>query len=108
LPLLVDHFVSEHKPWRELTGIDPDLIDALSCLKLPGNVRELKNLITTALAAKTDHRPLELKDLPSQVWEELSLLRFVDSPSEVWSSVATSRQAEDDHSMLPEVPSPSA
>jgi transcriptional regulator with GAF, ATPase, and Fis domain len=105
LPLLVDHFVSEHKPWRELTGTDPDLIDALSCLKLPGNVRELKNLITSALAAKTDHRPLELKDLPSQVWEELSLSRFVDSASELWSSVATSRQAEDDHSMLPEVQS---
>ena len=35
-------------------------------------MRELKNLITAALAAKTDHSPLGLKDLPQRVWEELS------------------------------------
>jgi transcriptional regulator with PAS, ATPase and Fis domain len=105
LPLLVAHFVSEHEPQRELAGIDPDLIDALSYLKLPGNVRELKNLITTALAAKTDHRPLELKDLPSQVWEELSLSRFADSAPQVSSPVATSRHADDNCSMLPDVQS---
>jgi transcriptional regulator with GAF, ATPase, and Fis domain len=105
LPLLVEHFVSAHQPRRDLSGIDRDLIDALSCLKLPGNVRELKNLITTALAAKTDHRPLELKDLPSQVWKELSHTRFADSAAEVSSSVATGRHAEDDRSMLPDMQS---
>jgi transcriptional regulator with GAF, ATPase, and Fis domain len=103
LPLLVAHFVSAHEPQREFSGIDPDLIDALSCLKLPGNVRELKNLITTALAAKTDHRPLELKDLPSPVWEELSHSRFADSALEASSSVAAGRPAEDGRSMLPDV-----
>jgi serine/threonine-protein kinase PknK len=96
VPLLVDHFVSAYEPWRELTGIDADLIDALSCLELPGNIRELKNLITTALAAKTDRRPLGLKDLPPQVWKELSHSKFADAAVEALSPVGTSRHAEDD------------
>ena len=100
LPLLVDHFVSAYGPRRELTRIEPELIDALSCLELPGNVRELNNLITTALAAKTDHRPLELKDLPSQVWRELSYSRFADSAAEARSS---DRSPEADRSVLPDV-----
>jgi transcriptional regulator with PAS, ATPase and Fis domain len=102
LPLLVAHFVSAYEPEREF---DPDLIAALSCLKLPGNVRELKNLITTALAAKTDHRPLELKDLPSHVWEELSLTRFADSMLAPSSSIAAGGHAEHHRSMLPDVQS---
>ena len=76
LPLLVEHFVSAHASWHEHTGIDPDLIDALSCLELKGNVRELKNLLITAQAAKTDRRPLGLKDLPPQVWKQLAQSGF--------------------------------
>jgi transcriptional regulator with GAF, ATPase, and Fis domain len=102
LPMLVDYFVSAHEPWREPTGIENDLIDALSCLELPGNVRELKNLITTSLAAKTDHRPLGLKDLPPQVWKELSQSNFADSAAEASSSVAANRDAEEDRSTLPD------
>jgi DNA-binding NtrC family response regulator len=79
LPLLVDHFVSAHESWWKHTGIDRDLIDSLSCLELKGNVRELKNLITAALAAKTDHSPLGLKDLPQRVWQELSGSKFSDA-----------------------------
>jgi len=72
LPLLVEHFVASHASWHEHTGIDADLIDALSCLELKGNVRELKNLLITAQAAKSDRRPLGLKDLPPQVWKQLA------------------------------------
>jgi len=103
LPVLVNYFVSAHDSWRELTGIDTDLIDALSCLELPGNVRELKNLITTALAAKTDHRPLGLKDLPPQVWKELSQSKFADSAVEASSPVAAIRHSEDNRSALPDM-----
>ena len=72
LPALVEHFVSSNRCWREHTGINVDLIDALLSLELRGNVRELKNLITNAQATKTDHLPLGLKDLPPQVWKELA------------------------------------
>ena len=53
-------------------AVEVDLIDALSHLELSGNVRELKNLIATALAVKTDPNPLGLQDLPSQIWRQLS------------------------------------
>ena len=74
--MLVEHFVASHASWREHTGIDADLIDALSCLELKGNVRELKNLLITAQAAKSDRRPLGLKDLPPQVWKQLAQSGF--------------------------------
>ena len=76
LPMLVEHFVAEHASWRAHTGIDADLIDALSHLELKGNVRELRNLIATALAGKTDRSPLGLKDLPPRVWKELAQAGF--------------------------------
>lgn len=83
LPFLVQHFVSLHECWRGYTEVAADLIDALSCLELRGNVRELKNLITAALAAKTDSGPLGLKDLPTQVWEELADTHFAGAAPEV-------------------------
>jgi transcriptional regulator with GAF, ATPase, and Fis domain len=57
------------------------------------------------LAAKTDHRPLELKDLPSQVWKELSYSSFADSAVEASPSNATGRHAEDDRSILLDIQS---
>jgi DNA-binding NtrC family response regulator len=41
-------------------------------LELPGNVRQLENLVRQALVRKDDDSPLHLSDLPSDVWEELS------------------------------------
>ncbi|HTP98184.1 MAG TPA: sigma-54 dependent transcriptional regulator [Casimicrobiaceae bacterium] len=76
VPLLVEHFVAAHSSWRAHTGIDSDLADALSHLPLPGNVRELENLIATAQAGKTDRSPLGLKDLPPRVWKELAASGF--------------------------------
>jgi transcriptional regulator with GAF, ATPase, and Fis domain len=76
---LIDHFVAL-SDWRGYTQIDADLTDALSHLEFSGNVRELKNLITAALVAKTDHSPLGLKDLPLRVWEQLSDTDFVPVP----------------------------
>jgi transcriptional regulator with GAF, ATPase, and Fis domain len=72
LQLLVEHFVPLHQSGRERTEIGADLIDALGRLQLGGNVRELRNIIIAALAAKPDAGPLGLKDLPHRVWEEVS------------------------------------
>ncbi len=80
LAMLVEHFVAEHASWRAHTGIDADLIDALSHLELPGNVRELRNLIATAQAGKADRSPLGLKDLPPRVWKELAQAGFTAAP----------------------------
>ena len=71
LPALIEHFVHMHDACSPSRAIDPDFIDAVSRLELPGNVRELQNLVTTSLAMKNDGSPLGLKDLPSDVWKQL-------------------------------------
>ena len=92
LPLLVDHFVESHTASHGSTGIDADLIAALSCLELKGNVRELKNLLTMARAAKTDRRPLGLKDLPPQVWKELAQSGFAGAAPTTTLALNTARR----------------
>jgi len=39
---------------------------------LPGNVRQLENLVRQALVNKYDDSPLNLSDLPIEVWRQLS------------------------------------
>ncbi|MGO9614536.1 MAG: sigma-54-dependent transcriptional regulator [Dissulfurispiraceae bacterium] len=47
LPLLIDHFIklTSRKFQKEITKIDPSLIDYIMHHELKGNVRELKNII---------------------------------------------------------------
>jgi two-component system response regulator HydG len=72
LALLVTHFLNELQGQARTVRADPELINALSQLRWTGNVRELRNLVITVLAAKTDSSPLRLRDLPMEVWRELS------------------------------------
>jgi transcriptional regulator with GAF, ATPase, and Fis domain len=71
---LVEHFVQKHqflKPgW--LPAIGADFLDALMQLKLPGNARQLENLVRWVLVNKDDEAPLNLSDLPIEVWQQLS------------------------------------
>ena len=50
----------------------PDFIEAFTQLKLPGNARQLENLVRWVLVNKSDHTPLNLRDLPVEIWEQLS------------------------------------
>jgi transcriptional regulator with GAF, ATPase, and Fis domain len=87
----------------DLSRIDRDLIDACPASS-SGNVRELQNLITTALAAKTDTARWSSRTFPHRYGKN-SRIRIADSAAEVSSSVATGRHAEDDRSMLPDMQS---
>ena len=51
IPLLVAHFLKLHRGLRSepLTGMAPEVIDALQAQRWPGNVRELENTIQRAL-----------------------------------------------------------
>lgn len=71
LPALVRHFIQQHDSSGGERRVDDDFIEAISRLTLPGNVRELRNLVTTSLAMKSDDSALGLKDLPPHVWLEL-------------------------------------
>jgi transcriptional regulator with PAS, ATPase and Fis domain len=52
-----------------------DFFQALTELTLPGNVRQLENLVRQAIIQKNDDSPLNLCDLPLEVWRELSATR---------------------------------
>jgi DNA-binding NtrC family response regulator len=73
LPALVAHFVQKHKALAGSSSIDvsPEFLKALASLEIPGNVRQLENLVRRALLAKNDGDSLGLSDLPHEAWAEL-------------------------------------
>ena len=48
-------------------AVRADFTEALSRAKLPGNVRELENVIRQVLINRLDHSPLDLGDIPEQI-----------------------------------------
>src|SRR5262249_14449481 len=97
---LAEHFAKA--AWASIgappSRIDADLIHALALLPLRGNARELRNLITFAVAHKTDHGPLGLKDLSPDLLQELAQQGIAQE-----DRGAGSRVPADDH---PPIPSP--
>jgi len=74
LPLLVHHFVRKHDPSK--TGsprkISLDFVAALRLLNLPGNARELENIVCAALLNHPGAGELDLRDLPVAVLRQLA------------------------------------
>jgi len=82
---LVDHFVAMHarsfgRPCPTLTD---EVVEALEKLELPGNVRQLENIVRRALVNHTSSAALRLGDLPPEVWREVATDRSegVSTPS---------------------------
>jgi transcriptional regulator with GAF, ATPase, and Fis domain len=73
IPRLVSHFVEKY---RALWG-DPGLsaseefVESLESLEMPGNVRQLEHIVCQALLRGVPGRPLRLRDLPPEVWQQL-------------------------------------
>jgi DNA-binding NtrC family response regulator len=71
---LIEHFLAKNrflKPAGPLSA-DADFIAALTHVALPGNARQLENLVRRALVHKDDDTALSLRDLPPDVWQQLS------------------------------------
>jgi DNA-binding NtrC family response regulator len=66
IPALVTHFMRRFNKrfHRDLRGITPDALSALTAFDFPGNVRELENLIERAFAMGAREQ-ITLADLPS-------------------------------------------
>jgi transcriptional regulator with PAS, ATPase and Fis domain len=79
---LVAHFLKKHSSLFPgvLPSVDDDFIEALGQLALPGNARQLENLIRQALVKPRLHPSLGLSDLPEEVWSELSSLSPMGLP----------------------------
>jgi transcriptional regulator with GAF, ATPase, and Fis domain len=71
---LTEHFLEKYRSLccgrRPHTG--GDFLDALRQVSLPGNVRQLENIIRQALVRRRTEAPLGLYDLPVEVWQQLS------------------------------------
>lgn len=71
---LVEHFLTKNRALRASghSGVAHEFVEALAQLRLPGNARQLENLVRRALVAKDSDAPLNLSDLPAEIWQELS------------------------------------
>ncbi|MGE5198455.1 MAG: sigma-54-dependent transcriptional regulator, partial [Rhodospirillaceae bacterium] len=68
IPLLVDHFLTEHsrRVGRERPRVDRQVFAAFNLYPWPGNVRELENVIERAVVLDTDGS-IGLADLPDRL-----------------------------------------
>jgi DNA-binding NtrC family response regulator len=65
---LVSHFLKKyHSLATDETLLSQDFVEVLRRLDLPGNVRQLENLVRQALVHKTTDSPLCLSDLPIEI-----------------------------------------
>jgi DNA-binding NtrC family response regulator len=74
LKLLIQHFLTKYQVLARVNvrSVDPDFMEALARLPLPGNIRQLENLIRRVLLDKDEDTSLNITDLPPEVWQQLS------------------------------------
>ena len=71
---LTQHFLEKYRSlcFGGPPEVGADFLDALQQVALPGNVRQLENLIRQALVRRRTGTPLGLNDLPAEAWRQLS------------------------------------
>ena len=81
LKSLIDNILMKYRAISksEISSVDTDFIEALAQLDLPGNVRQLENIVRRAALNKTDSAPLSLSDLPPEIWRQLCAKKQVNS-----------------------------
>jgi two-component system response regulator PilR (NtrC family) len=74
---LVEHFLHKYHSLGTLTdkAAGADFLEALRQVELPGNVRQLENVVRQALVRETTDLPLSLVDLPVEILRELLTLK---------------------------------
>jgi transcriptional regulator with GAF, ATPase, and Fis domain len=73
---LVEHFLRKHQHLAQngngKAHAAPDFLHALERTALPGNARQVENLVRRALVDRETSGALRLSDLPEDVWADLS------------------------------------
>jgi transcriptional regulator with PAS, ATPase and Fis domain len=74
LPFLTDHFLEKYRSLSAavLPEVSAEFLEALRQVELPGNVRQLENIVRQALARRETDNPLGLSDLPLELLQQLS------------------------------------
>jgi transcriptional regulator with GAF, ATPase, and Fis domain len=79
---LVEHFAARYGGAPHPAATEP-FIAALRQARLPGNVRQLENLVRRMLAAHEGAGPLDLPDLPPEILREVAESAFAAPPSPI-------------------------
>lgn len=74
IPPLLEAFAEKHASLRRLgpAALSAEFVEALALVELPGNVRQLENIVRRALAEVEHDQPLGLADLPEEIWRDLA------------------------------------
>jgi DNA-binding NtrC family response regulator len=73
---LIRHFLEKHRTLSAAVpaGVSAEFLEALRQVDLPGNVRQLENIVRQAIARRVTDNPLDLRDLPLELLQQLSAL----------------------------------
>jgi len=73
---LIRHFLEKYRTLGAAVpvGVSAEFLEALRQVELPGNVRQLENIVRQALARRVTDDPLDLRDLPLDLLQQLSAL----------------------------------
>lgn len=71
---LVQHFLEKYSSLNQnlIKLVNLDFVDALKRIELPGNARQLENIVRTAILNKVDDSSLGLSDLTPALWRQIS------------------------------------
>lgn len=74
LAMLVEHFLRKYQSFTTagLATARADFLEALRLVELPGNVRQLENIVCQTLVSKVTDLPLSVSDLPVEILLQLS------------------------------------
>ncbi len=77
LPLLIQHFIQilSHEINREIEGISPEVMEIFYNYDWPGNIRELKNCIESAIV-RSNKSIIEVDNLPTYLKQEKIITSF--------------------------------
>jgi transcriptional regulator with PAS, ATPase and Fis domain len=71
---LIEHFVGKYSAVTNnpIRSVNLDFVEGLMQIDLPGNARQLENIVRSAMLNKGDDSPLGLSDLAPALWQEIS------------------------------------
>jgi DNA-binding NtrC family response regulator len=71
---LIEYFLEKYRTVNATVpaGVGADFLEALRQVDLPGNVRQLENIVRQAIARRETDDPLGLRDLPLELLQQLS------------------------------------
>jgi transcriptional regulator with GAF, ATPase, and Fis domain len=85
--LLARHFMQKECPGRDIPALTPNVEEYLAQREYPGNVRDLKNLMTRIMAVHVGTGPITLGDLPADEWQFLHQSAAVSSITDLDAAI---------------------